>query len=198
MAVHLRSWLLVFLILGAPSANARQLVKQCAAMEVRFLKVSLKLVRDIPLNVQQETIEIRDTGTQPRHITVVARGPILGSMDSEQLNPRVTCTKDGLVLAATITRSDNYHGAALQNQLWFPQITMEVVPLTSPIVFQTIWKMRLTNGKVVERSRTPPYPEKRYPITISKRWIRTGKRQASAKKAPKPNLIDESAVRRAM
>ena len=138
-------------------------------MEVRSLNVSSKLVQDMPLDAQQETFETHDGGTTPRDITVVARGPVLGSMDSEELNTDLTCAKDGLVLTATITRSANYHGAVRQNQLWFPQITIVGVPLTPEMVFQTIWRMRLTDGTVVERSRTPPFPEKRYPITLTRK-----------------------------
>jgi hypothetical protein len=160
------------LSLGTPSADAQQPIKKCATMEVRSLDVSLKLVEDIPLDAQQETIESHSTGTDPKYVTVVARGPVLGSMDSEKLNTDLTCSNDGLVLTATITRSANYRGAVRQNQLWFPQITIVAVPLTPETVFQTIWKMRLTNGRMLERSRTPPYPEKRYPITITKRIVR--------------------------
>lgn len=158
------------LILAAPSADAEGLTKRCASMEVRSIKVSLKLVRDMPLDAQQETIEPSDAGTVTQDIAIVARGPVLGSMDSEKVDTELACSSDGLVLTATITRSANYHGAVRQNLLWFPQITIVVVPLTAKIEFQTIWNMRLTNGKMVVRSRTPPYPEKNYPITITRKF----------------------------
>jgi hypothetical protein len=103
---------------------------------------------------------------------VIADGPIFGSMDSEKLVTDLTCSSDGLVLTATTTRSANYHGAVRQNQLWFPRITIVGVPLTREIVFQTTWKIRLSNGKMMERSRTPPYSEKRYPITVTKKIYR--------------------------
>jgi hypothetical protein len=157
-----------FLTLAAPSADAQQLIKRCAGVEVRSMKVSLKLVQDMPLDAQQETIETSDEGTERQDITVVARGPVLGSMDSEKLNTDLACSNDGLVLTATITRSANYHGALRQNQNWFPKITIVVVPLQSEIVFQTIWNMRLTNGRIVDRGRTLPYLEKKYPITLTK------------------------------
>jgi hypothetical protein len=163
------------LSLATPSANAQQLLKKCAAAEVRSMKVSLKRVRDVPLDAQQETIESYSARPELKYITVVARGPVLGSMDSEKLNTDLTCSNDGLVLTATTTRSADYHGAVRQNQLWFPQITIVLEPLTPEIVFQTIWNMRLTNGRMLARSRTPPYSEKRYPITITKRIMRKRK-----------------------
>jgi hypothetical protein len=134
------------------------------------MKVSLKLIHDMPLDAQQETIETLDVGAQTQNIAIVARGPVLGSMDSEKLKTDLTCSSEGLVLTATITRSANYHGAVRQNLLWFPQITVVVVPLISNMVFQTIWRMRLTNGKRLDRSRTPPFPERKYPIAITKKF----------------------------
>jgi len=157
-----------FLNLAAPSANAQKVIKKCAGVEVRSMKVSLQPVQDVPLDAQQETIETGPSATGTKVITVVASGPILGSMDSEKLNPGLACSSEGLVLTATITRSANYSGAVRQNVIWFPRITIVLVPHQADMAFQAIWKMRLTSGKEVDRARTPPYPEKKYPITVTK------------------------------
>src|SRR5437016_14163592 len=75
-----------FVSLAAPSANAQKAIKKCAGVEVRSMKISLKVVQDMPLDAQQETIEASPSPTGAKVITVVGRGPILGSMDSEELN----------------------------------------------------------------------------------------------------------------
>lgn len=154
------------LILAVPFANAQQLIKRCPDLEVRSMKVSLKLVQNIPLDAKQEIIETV-SGAETQDITVIARGPILGSMDSEKLNTDLACSNDGLVLTATISRSSNYHGAVRQNLLWFPRITIVLVPHRPEVALQTVWKMRLTNGRMLDRARTPPYPEQKYPITLT-------------------------------
>ena len=89
-------------------------------------------------------------------------------MDSEKVDTNLACSSNGLVLTATITRSANYHGDVLQNVLWFPKITIVVAPLQPETALQIVWKMRLTNGKAVDHARTPPYPENKYPITVTK------------------------------
>lgn len=157
-----------FLSLAAPSMNAQKVIKRCAGVEARSMKVSLKTVQDVPLDAQQETIETSPSAAGPKVITVVARGPILGSMDSETLHPDLACSSDGLVLTVTISRSAHYHGAVRQNVLWSPRITILVGPLQPEIALQVVWKMRLTNGREVDHARTPPYPEKKYPITVTK------------------------------
>jgi hypothetical protein len=131
----------------------------------------LQLLQDLPVDAQQETLEIRDAGAKAREITIVAHGPVLGSMDSETLSTDLACSDAGLVLSATITRSADYQGALRQNLLWFPQITIVVVPLTQDMVLQANWRMRLTNGTMVESFRTPPYPEKKCPIKVTKRFV---------------------------
>jgi len=157
-----------FLGLAAPDANAQKIIKKCGGVEVRSMKVSLQTVHDIPLDAQQETIEIGPSAVDAKAIRVVARGPILGSMDSEKLNPDLACSSDGLILTATITRSANYHGSVLQNVIWFPKITILLVLHQPDAAFQTIWNMRLTNGARIDHARTPPYPEKKYPITVTR------------------------------
>jgi hypothetical protein len=149
-------------------AAAHQAVKMCPGVTVRSVNVSPQILKDIARNARQETIETGASATATDGITVVAKGPVLGSMDSEELSTDLACSSDGFVLTATITRSANYHGAVLQNVLWFPRVAIVVVPLRPEIVFQAIWKMRLTNGRMLDHARTPPYPEHKYPLTLTK------------------------------
>jgi len=157
-----------FMVVAAPFSIAQKVAKVCHGVEVRSVNVSPQVLKDMSRNAQQETIETGASATGTKEITVVARGPVLGSMDSEKLDTDLACSSDGLVLTAIITRSANYHGAVAQNVLWFPRIMIVVGPLQPEIALQIVWKMRLTNGKEVDRARTPPYPEKKYPITVTK------------------------------
>jgi hypothetical protein len=157
-----------FLAVAAPFSRGQEVVKACPGLEVRSVNVSPQILKDTSRKTQQETIETRVSSTETKKITIVAKGPVLGSMDSEKLDTDLTCSSDGLMLTATITRSASYHGDVLQNVLWFPRITIVVGSLQPEIALQMVWKMRLTNGKEVDRARTPPYPEKKYPITVTK------------------------------
>lgn len=148
------------------------------------MKVSLQVAQDMPLDAQQEAIETSEVGTETQDVTVVVRGPVLGSMDSEKLNTDLACSSDGIVLTATVTRSANYDGSVMQNLNWFPQIKIVLVPRQAEVVFQTVWKMRLTNGRKIDRARTPPYPEKKYPIAIT-RIIHSRKTSGTVKMKPR-------------
>lgn len=157
-----------FISLLALSANAQESVQSCPGVEVRSIHQSGRRLQNLPLDTKQETIEIAVSRPETKDITIVARGPVLGSMDSENVSTGLACTKDGFVLTATITRSANYHGAVRQNVLWSPEITIVIVPRQPAVVLQTIWKMRLSNGKELERARTPPYPKQEYPIIVTR------------------------------
>ena len=149
-----------FLTLPALPASAQESVKSCPSVDVRSINESARPVQNFPLDTKQATIE----ATEASGITIVARGPVLGSMDSENLITDLACTAHGFRLTGTITRSANYRGAVRQNVLWSPEITIAIVPRQPAIVVQTIWKMRLSNGKELGRARTPPYLHQDYPI----------------------------------
>jgi hypothetical protein len=155
------------LVVVSPDANAQEGVKSCPSVEVRSINESGRPVRNLPLDTKQETIETGVSKAEAQDVTIVARGPVLGSMDSEKLSTALACTRDGFVLTATITRSANYHGAVRQNVLWSPEIIIVIVPRQPAVVAQTIWKMRLSNGKELGRARTPPYLQQDYPITVT-------------------------------
>jgi hypothetical protein len=122
----------------------------------------------VGLDSKPESINTDSSDTAENNLNVISLGPILGSMDSSQIGTQFSCTRDGIALVATVSRSALYNGSALQNVLWRPKIIAVVTIRTSEIVFQTTWKMRLTDGKYVDRARTPPYPERNYPLTVSK------------------------------
>jgi hypothetical protein len=150
------------------SVNAQESVKSCPRVEVRSINESARLIRDLPIDTKHETIETGVSKGETKEITIVARGPVLGSMDSEKLNTDLACSTDGFALTATITRSANYHGAIRQNVLWSPEIIIVIMPSQPAVVAQTVWKMRLSNGKEVGQARTPPYLQQDYPIIVKK------------------------------
>src|SRR5207248_2247885 len=137
--------------------------KTCATAEIRSISLSMDTGKDWPLSttasirVMPQTPESR--GATERMLSITVHGPVLGSMDSPQVETAFSCTKHGFVLTATVTRSANYHGAVRQNQLWSPIISIAVAPRRSEVMFHSVWQMRLSDGQFVSRARTPPYPE---------------------------------------
>jgi hypothetical protein len=148
--------------------KAQEVIKRCAGVEVHSIHVSYELARNTPLNEKSKTIEISPPVAGSKDVTIVARGPILGSMDSTTIKTEFSCTGTGFILAATISRSEYYNGVVAQNQIWLPKISMVVTPRAPEVVFEAVWKMGLTNGKEVDRARTPPYPDQKYPIAVTK------------------------------
>jgi hypothetical protein len=89
-------------------------------------------------------------------------------MDSPEIETELRCTERGLALTATITRSADFHGAALQNQNWRPMIAIALKPRRPNITFETVWRMRLTTGAELTHAQTPPHREQKYPMRIMK------------------------------
>lgn len=102
-------------------------------------------------------------------VTIVAVGPALGSMDVKDVETTRRCDANGVVVTATTTRSADYAGGIQKNVLWRPRLEIVLVPRPAGTVLTTTWKMRLTTGAEVTRTRMPPYPEVSYPITVTTR-----------------------------
>jgi len=155
-------------VTSASPASTQEPIKTCSGIAVRSIDVSYgRGVYNLPVKTRQGTIETSISAAEPKVTTVVARGPILGSMDAFVAAPDLACTKDGFVLTVTTSRSVNYHGFVMQNILWRPVITLRVRLDSPKVVFQSIWKMELSDGTNVDRARTPPYPEEKYPIVVT-------------------------------
>jgi hypothetical protein len=153
-------------LLGIPAGA--QSIEACSGVVVKSVRVVTEPEVSVGLDSKPESINTDSSDTAENNLNVISLGPILGSMDSSQIGTQFSCTRDGIALVATVSRSALYNGSALQNVLWRPKIIAVVTIRTSEIVFQTTWKMRLTDGKYVDRARTPPYPERNYPLTVSK------------------------------
>jgi hypothetical protein len=138
-------------------------------VEVLSIERSVDSERVASMDKKPVEIEIAYS-SRKREVVLQALGPMLGSMDSPEVKTAIDCTRQGVVVTGTITRSADFNGAALQNQIWRPRITIVVNLLRPDVVFQTTWKLRLTTGVPVGQARTPPYPEQRYPITVTRRF----------------------------
>jgi hypothetical protein len=101
-------------------------------------------------------------------VTAVALGPVLGAMDSTTVKTEVVCTPRGIGVTAVITRSADYTGAALANVNWRPKMQISALVRRPDAVLQVTWKMRSSNGETLDRAATPPYPQTRYPISVTK------------------------------
>jgi hypothetical protein len=149
-------------------ANAQEIIKTCVGVEVRSIGVSYERALNTPLDAKPATIETGPPGAATKEITIVIRGPVLGAMDSPQVKTELSCTTTGFDLVATISRSEHYNGTVARNRLWRPQVSMVVILDASEIIFHAIWKMRSTSGREMDLARTSPYPEEKYPITVTK------------------------------
>ena len=167
--------------LFAITANA-QVIKTCAEVDVRSVEVSSDF--DVSQNRSMSiflpagpgpAIDIlvpQERKTAPEStqesVAVVARGPVLGSMDSRKIETSFSCTAKGVSLTSIITRSENYAGAVQKNITWRPQLHVLLVVHKSEATFETIWKMRLSNGSDVTHAETPSYATQQYPIIVTK------------------------------
>jgi hypothetical protein len=154
----------------APTANAQEESEVCSRASVRSIGLSYDdLDQKTLLDKVAEIIEPSESRvSRNTYIEIAARGPILDFMDSQQLKIRLICTATGFTITGIISRSEYYTGSIPRSQHWQPRIKMVVMLRASEVVVHVRWEMRLTNGKEVNRARTPPYPERHYPITVTK------------------------------
>jgi len=115
-----------------------------------------------------DIVQVPATASAKEAVTLLASGPVLGSMDSKQVQTELVCLPNGVALTATLTRSVEYEGATAKNVLWQPRIEIVAVPRQADVTFSATWKMRLSSGSDLSHSRTPPYPEHQYPIRVTK------------------------------
>jgi hypothetical protein len=109
---------LVALLGGSSSiAHAQQLVKECSGVHVQsitFLKQNSEPTAEDAQRAMpfiEMAPPVPPSGATPtRSVTVIAVGPILGSMDLQEVATSIQCTREGVGLTATITRSAEYHG----------------------------------------------------------------------------------------
>lgn len=152
-------------LMPVAATSAQEKAATCSSPEPPSVKVAVESAMTLGRAKTVPSIDAPAPGSAGQ-ITVIARGPILGSMDSEDVSTYLACTHAGFVLTATIVRSAQYRGAVRQNVPWRPVITVVLRPLPGELSFESIWRMKLTNGKTVDRAQTPSHPEQRYPFSV--------------------------------
>ena len=161
--------------LAGACANEQQLMMTCSSAKVQLTNISEESDREVILEAAEKPALVivspppssTPPNTPEKTVALIAFGPVLGSMDSRKLETNFTCTTNGVALTTTIIRSADYHGAVQKNVLWRPKLQITIVPRGSEVIFEAIWKMRLTTGAELNHTRMPPYPEQNYPITVT-------------------------------
>jgi hypothetical protein len=151
------------------TASGEASVKKCAAVEVQSVNVTSEILAPRKQAPKVEITEEKKSGTSRDRVSIVAYGPVLGSMDSSKVDVDFTCTEEGVILNARITRSANFSGGALQNVTWRPEIRMVVTISKAEAILETVWRMVLTNGQESTKTQTPPYPPQEYPAKAVRR-----------------------------
>jgi len=146
--------------------HAQARARICAGVVVRSVTVSEDIHGEAAFAAGPEKIEVVSSGPEGR-VTVIALGPVLGSMDSTDVKIDLACTQNGILLTSMITRSANFHGGGLQNVNWRPKITIVLALKQPEIAVEAVWKMRLSTGAEQTHAWSPPYPDRKYPIILT-------------------------------
>ncbi|HEY1580436.1 MAG TPA: hypothetical protein VGF82_25525 [Terracidiphilus sp.] len=147
--------------------EADEVSKSCPALTVTSVRVTEETVTgsDAP----SEMIEVTSFPKQAaeRHErTLIATGPVLGSMDSAAVSYVISCRTKGAGLIVTLTRSAEYHGNVLANVLWRPKVHIAIALHNPQIIFQMTFRMRLSTGEELRLAQTPPYRPRKYPLIV--------------------------------
>ena len=162
-----------WLIVIAASLGRTQNITVCPSIEVRSILNAVDS-SDLKTSAPEIRVEAGVGSAAPppnsnvKLLSVIALGPILGSMDSNEVKTELTCTAKGVALTATITRSAGFKGSVLKNVLWRPKITLVVVSRETGTLFEAIWVMQLSTGIKLKHAQTPSQPDLRYPIRLRK------------------------------
>lgn len=182
-AVHVPVWrfvnekllLIAAFVCIAPadsSAATEDAMKTCGAGELRIVDVGSEVLRDPQQRLNaRPRLMVAPTLTMPegqreKGTIITALGPVLGSMDSHDVNLTVECTPTGFALNAQLTRSAEYNGSVLANILWRPKIIVGVTATRPEVTMHVVWTMHTSTGAPLGLARTPPYPELQYPFTL--------------------------------
>jgi hypothetical protein len=122
------------------------------------------LLDGAPIGLSQKVLPPAP-GATSREERIIALGPVLGSMDSHDVETAVSCSPRGFTVTASITRSAYYNGSILKNVLWRPKIEIEIAPTQPDYMLEVTWAMRLSNGAVVHHDLM--MPKQNFPITVS-------------------------------
>jgi hypothetical protein len=155
-------------------AAAESAMTTCGGVEISIVEVGDEVgveLRDFSQLDARPRLIVVPTPTAPDDqrtpiTTVTALGPMLGTMDSSDVDASLACTATGFSLNALVTRNEDYGGAVLASILWRPKIMVRVAA-RHDVTMDAVWSMRTTKGVPIGHARTPPYPELVYPLTVT-------------------------------
>ena len=136
-----------------------QKLEACSDANVKSIK-TMREVSDEEMDSPPRAINWVKDPSSAGNIVVTAIGPVLGSMDSPEIETTVACTMKGIMLTASITRSPFYAGSAMKNGPWRPRVEIVIAPTKSEMELQVVWEMRSNSG-------VTPYAKRAYPMVIT-------------------------------
>jgi hypothetical protein len=163
------------LFLGAPlvcfCTVSQPASTPCAGLDPGPIRQTAEAIQSAGVDPAPTIDVIHDSETRPggdpARITIVARGPVLGSMDSPNVEAHLECVPGGLRLTAIIARSEAYQGAAAKNVLWRPRLEWPVHLRQMELKLEVTWQQRPPRDERIDRSPAPPSSPP-FPIVVTK------------------------------
>jgi hypothetical protein len=101
-------------------------------------------------------------------VTILAKGPILGSMNSREIETHRECRPDGIRLTATIVFSEGYRDAAAKNVLWRPRLELPLRLRRPALEVEVVWQARVATHPGTDQPVAAPSAVSAYPMFIRK------------------------------
>lgn len=137
---------------------AEEPIRSCPGLDVRSINISREGANNEATDAPPKTISV--ASITPSSIMVIAVGPVLSYVDSQDVSTHLSCVAGALVLNVTITRSASYYGAIQKNRPWRPIARLTIVLHQPEIKFKVVWALRPSVGEA------PPYAHHAYPMTV--------------------------------
>jgi hypothetical protein len=98
-------------------------------------------------------------------MTALALGPVLGTMDSTDLEFQYACTPNSLEIVVTIRRSSE-QSDSLKFGVWRPKIALKLADPKSGRFLYVTWKMQTPDGHQIVHGDLPTGLRQTYPIHL--------------------------------
>ncbi|HUZ66645.1 MAG TPA: hypothetical protein VMU56_03175 [Beijerinckiaceae bacterium] len=158
-----RRWCAVIVVaLGVSGqAIAKEPVIACPSGKAAVVKVSREFGNTPGA---RPTIKVlAGTADDTRIVTIL--GPVFGTMDSPDVQTDLACDASGIALTETITRSDQFYGAAAKNVPWSPMVKLAVTLKAASTELTVRWDVRLSNGKAFDAAHA--WAGDHYPVVVT-------------------------------
>jgi hypothetical protein len=152
---------------GVSYADAQESVKHCASVDVKSIIVSQAKQAAESANLEPSialdsvsSIESRQLGIEKLEFS--AFGPILTTLDSNEIRTDVSCLENGFAVTAMISHVES---PVLKNPSWRPRIRIIAVRMNKNTKVQIKWRM-VEDG--AELDRVPSEPVVKLPLVVEK------------------------------